>query len=141
MWQLERTDVDPIPAKILGRAIIMRMRDEVDKILREEQAGFRPKRGTLEQIFVLRNIIEQTYEWNDNIYMIFVDFQKAFDSIHRETLWKIMEAYGIPGKLINMIKALYKNTRVAVIHDKSKTDWFDIKSGVKQGCGMSGFPF
>ena len=73
--------------------------------------------------------------------MIFVDFQKAFDSIHRETLWKIMETYGIPEKLINMIKALYKNTRVAVIHDKSKTEWFDIKSGVKQGCVMSGFLF
>ena len=52
-----------------------------------------------------------------------------------------MEAYGIPEKLINMIKALYKNTRVAVIHDKNKTEWFDIKSGVKQGCVMSGFLF
>ena len=104
----------------------MRMRDAVHKILREKQAGFRPKRGTLEQIFVLRNIIEQTYEWNDNIYMIFVDFRKVLDSIHRETLWKRVEAYGISAKLLNMIKALYKDTRVAVIHDKNKTDWFDI---------------
>ena len=73
--------------------------------------------------------------------MIFVDFQKAFDSIHRDTLWKIMKSYGIPEKLINMIKALYKNTRVAVIHETNKTDWFNIKSGVKQGCVMSGFLF
>ena len=130
-----------IPAKILGRTIIMRLRDTVDRILREEQAGFRPKRGTIEQLFILRNIIEQSYEWNTNIYMIFVDFQKAFDSIHRETLWKIMKLYGIPEKIINIIKTLYQNTRVAVIHDKSKTDWFDIKSGVKQGCVMSGFLF
>ena len=73
--------------------------------------------------------------------MIFVDFQKAFDSIHRETPWKIMKAYGIPLKIINMIKALYKDTKVAVIHNGTKTDWFDIKSGVKQGCVMSGFLF
>ena len=100
----------------------MRIRDTVDKILREEQAGFRPKRGTIEQLFILRNIIEQSYEWNSNIYMIFVDFQKALDSIHRETLWRIMKLYGIPDKIINIIKALYRNTRVAVIHDKNKTD-------------------
>ena len=52
-----------------------------------------------------------------------------------------MKLYGIPEKIINIIKTLYQNTRVAVIHDKSKTDWFDIKSGVKQGCVMSGFLF
>ena len=117
------------------------MRDQVDRTLREEQAGFRPKRGTIEQLFILRNIIEQSFEWNSNVYMIFVDFQKAFDSIHRETLWKIMESYGIPEKLINIIKALYKDTKVAVIHNGNKTDWFDIQSGVKQGCVMSGFLF
>ena len=119
----------------------MRMRDQVDRTLREEQAGFRPKRGTIEQLFILRNIIEQSFEWNSNVYMIFVDFQKAFDSIHRETLWKIMESYGIPEKLIKIIKALYKDTKVAVIHNGNKTDWFDIQSGVKQGCVMSGFLF
>ena len=52
-----------------------------------------------------------------------------------------MKAYGIPLKIINMIKALYKDTKVAVIHNGTKTDWFDIQSGVKQGCVMSGFLF
>ena len=82
------------------------MRDTVDRILGEEQAGFRPKRGTIEQLFVLGNILGQLFEWNSNIYMIFVDFQKAFDSIHRETLWTTMKAYGIPLKINNIIKAL-----------------------------------
>ena len=73
-----------IPAKMVGRTI-MRIRDTVDKILLEEQARFGPKRGTAEQLFILRNIIKQSYEWNSNILMIFVDFQKAFDYIHRGT--------------------------------------------------------
>jgi len=49
--------------------------------LRQEQAGFRRGRGTIEQIFLLRNISEQVIEWNANLYVCFVDFEKAFDSI------------------------------------------------------------
>ena len=59
------------------------------KKLRKEQAGFRAKRSTTEQIFILRNILEQANEWRVHVglYIHFVDFEKAFDSIHR--------AYGI----------------------------------------------
>ena len=127
----------PIPTKILGRTIIMRIRDTVEKLLHEEQAGFRKKRGTIELLFILSNIIEQSYDGNYNIS--FKNFQKPFNSMHEETLWSIMKIYGIPDKIINIIRALYRNTRVAVIHDKNKTDWFDIKSGVKQRRVMSGF--
>ena len=130
-----------VPAKCLGKSMIHRIRDEVDKKLRSEQAGFRPKHGTEEQIFILRNIIEQSLEWNSVLYLVFVDYEKAFDSIHRETLWKIMKAYGIPEKFIAIVKAFYKNSRAAVIHGDGKSEWFEIKSGVKQGCVMSGFLF
>ena len=130
-----------VPAKCLGRSMIRRIRDEVDKLLRREQAGFRPKHGTEEQIFILRNIIEQSLEWNTVLYLVFVDYEKAFDSIDRETLWKIMKAYGIPDKFIAIVKAFYRNSRAAVLHGDGKSDWFEIKSGVKQGCVMSGFLF
>ena len=52
-------------------------------------AGFRKGRGCTDQIFVLRNIIEQCSEWQRELYINFVDFQKAFDSLHRESLWHI----------------------------------------------------
>ena len=82
-----------VAAKVLGRTIITRIRD--DK-LRQEQAGFRKGRGTTEQIFILRNIIEQCIEWNANLYVCFVDFEKAFDSVDRSVLWRIMRSYNIP---------------------------------------------
>ena len=53
-----------VVAKILGRIIINRIKKGVDKKLRKEQAGFRSGRGTVKQIFILRNIIEQAVEWN-----------------------------------------------------------------------------
>ena len=130
-----------IPAKCMGKTLMMRLRDATDEKLRQEQAGFRKHRGTDEQTFILRNIIEQSLEWNTCLYLVFVDYEKAFDSIHRETLWKIMKLYGIPQKFINIVKAFYKDNKVAVIDGDSKSEWFEVKSGVKQGCVMSGFLF
>ena len=92
-----------VPAKCLGRCLIRRFGDDIDKMLRREQAGFRPRHDTEEQIFILRNIIEQSLECNTELYMVFVDYEKAFDSIDRETLLKIMKAYGIPDKFIELV--------------------------------------
>lgn len=76
-----------------------------DSLLRKEQA-FRVVRGTVDQIFILRNILEQVNEWNVTLYIHLVDFEKAFDSIHQESVWIIMRQYGIPQKLIQMVKTL-----------------------------------
>ena len=72
--------------------------------IRKKQAGFRTGKRTTDQIFILRNIIEQCVEWNAPLYLRFIDFKKAFDRIHRETLWKITAAYGITIKLIKIIQ-------------------------------------
>ena len=84
--------------KILGRIVIDRIHNGVDKRLRKEQAGYRRGRGTKEQVFILRNIIEQVNEWQAALCANMIDFEKAFDSIHCESLWVIMRKYGIPGK-------------------------------------------
>lgn len=52
-----------------------------------------------------------------------------------------MAAYGIPGKLISMVKFSYKNVRCSVEQHGRQWEWFVIESGVRQGCDMSGFPF
>ena len=75
-----------IPSQILGHT------QGLEEKLRPEQGGFR--RRTSDQIFILKNIIEQCQEWQAPLSMNFVDFEKAFDSVHRETLWKIAAHYG-----------------------------------------------
>ncbi|KAK3760073.1 hypothetical protein RRG08_064743 [Elysia crispata] len=79
-----------IPSKVLAKIVINHISSAVDGKLREEQAGFRQGRGCIDQIFTLRNIIEQCIEWQRELYINFVDFEKAFDSIHRNSLWKIL---------------------------------------------------
>ena len=81
----------PVASKVLSRILINRIHAGVDHTLRKEQAGFRRGRGTVNQIFILRNILEQANEWNATMYIHFVDFEKAFDSIYRNSLWTIMK--------------------------------------------------
>ena len=108
-----------------------------DAILRKEQAGFRPEIGCLDHIFTLRNIIEQSIERNTKVHINFIDLEKTFDSIHRDTLWRILLAYGCPEKIINIIKCFYNIFSCSIIHKKKLTDWFSVRSWVRQGCVLS----
>ena len=127
-----------VPSKILAKIIINRISKAVDQQLREEQAGFRPGRGCTDQIFTLRNIIEQCTEWQRQLYINFVDFEKAFDSIHRESLWRILRAYRIPQEIVLVIKSFYNNFTCRVGSGETS---FSVKTGVRQGCSMSALLF
>lgn len=82
--------------KIFCKVIIQRITQAVADILRNEQSGFRKGRGCTDHKFTLRNILEQCTEWNRELHVNFIDYEKAFDSIHRGSLWQILRAYGIP---------------------------------------------
>ena len=130
-----------VVSKVMGRILIDRIRTGVELKLRKEHAGFRPGRGSTVQIFILRNIIEQSIEWQSSLYVNFVDFEKVFDSVHRDSLWLIMRSYSIPSKIVSMVKALYDNFECAVVDGQDTIEWFKIQTGVKQGCNMSGLLF
>ena len=80
------------------------MKVAVDEALRDEQAGFRKDRSCIDQIATLRIIVEQTIEWSSPLYLLLVYFEKAFDSLDREAMWRILRHYGTPDKIINMLK-------------------------------------
>ena len=105
---------------------------------RQEQAGFRRGRGCADQLSTLRNIIEQCTEWQRQLYINFVDFQKAFDSIHRDSLWHILRAYGIPQKIVQLIQSFYEAFTCSF---ESSGIRFEVKTGVRQGCVMSALLF
>ena len=127
-----------MPSKIFCKVIIQRITKAVDDVLRNEQAGFRKGRRCADQIFTLRNILEQCSEWNRQLYVNFIDYEKAFDSIHRDSLWQILRAYGIPQRIVNIIKCFYSNFTCCVGQGDLS---FEIKTGVRQGCVMSSVLF
>ena len=130
-----------VPGKVLSRIIIERIRNGVEKKLRDEQSAYRRGRGTAEPLFILRNIIEQANEWQSSLYINFIEFRKAFDGVERVKLWKILEYYDIPSEIVNPIKEIYRNNSSCVIHNGNISDWFQVETGVRQGCVLSGFLF
>ena len=124
-------------SKVFTRIILKRIKEAIDEVLRQEQAGFRKGKSCIDHIFVLRQILEQSHEWNSPLYIMLIDFEKAFESSHRPSLSKILRHYGIPQKLVNIIQSLYDSFECKVIHNGLLTDPFKINTGVKQGCIIS----
>lgn len=130
-----------IPGKVLSRVILNRMKNTVDKLLRNNQAGFRSNKSCTDQISTLRIILEQSAELHSSTYINFIDYSKAFDSIDRESLWKIMAHYGIPSKIINLIKKMYEDSGGQILFKGKLSKFFQILTGVRQGCLLSPFLF
>ena len=99
----------------------------------ESQCGFRSNRGTVDMIFVLRQIQEKCREQNMGLYAAFVDLTKAFDTISRDRLWKILARLGCPPKFLTMLRQLHESQQGQVKHNGSLSGSFPISNGVKQG--------
>lgn len=111
-----------VPGKVFNRVILNKMKDLIDAQLRDEQAGFRKDRSCTDQIAALRIIVEQSIEWNSPLYINFVDYEKAFDSLHRETLWKLLRHYGVPTKIVSISRNSYEGLTCKVVHGGQLTE-------------------
>ena len=105
------------------------------------QNGFRRNRSTTSQILTIRRILEGVRAKNLQATLIFVDFTKAFDSIHRGKMEQILLAYGIPKETVAAITILYRNTKVKVRSPDGDTEYFDIVAGVLQGDTLAPYLF
>ena len=76
-------------------------------MLLESQCGLRPGRSTTDMIFTLRKPQEKAIEQQHCLYVVFVDFSKAFYNVDRETLWKVLELYGCLEKIVKIIKCFH----------------------------------
>ena len=130
-----------IIAKIYNRMILNRIRSVIDLRLRINQNGFRPKRTTVAQVLALRRLIEGVKSNNLKAILTFIDFKKAFDSIHRGKMMRILRAYGIPPNLLRAIDKMYTNTMAKVVSPDGETNMFQITAGVLQGDTLAPFLF
>lgn len=126
--------------KILTNIIATRIRGwlEKNKLIKESQAGFRGKRGTRDHIFVLNSIIgNKIKRKGGKLYGALIDFKTAFDSVNREKLFEKLEKIGIKGKVLGIIKGIYRETKNEVITGEGITESFNTNKGVRQGCPLS----
>ena len=124
-----------IVVKTYNTMILNRIRSEPDKHLsRTNQNGFRVIRTKVGQILALRRLIEGVKAINLPAVTTYIDFRKAFDTIHHGKMLKILRAYGIsPVRLMMPIGDMYERTMAKVISPDGETDLFEILVGILQG--------
>ena len=101
------------------------------------QFGFMRDRGTRNAIFVLRMIGERAIEHQQDLFLCFIDYQKAFDRVRHKELFKMLANIQIDDKDMRIIRTIYCEQLAAVRLPDGLTNWFSIKRGVRQGCVMS----
>ena len=104
--------------------------------LPDVQAGFRKGRGTRDQIANICWTMEKAREFQKNIYFCFIDYDRAFDCVDHNKLWKILKEMGIPDHLTCLQRNLYAGQEATVRTEHGRTDWFQIGKvcQVCQGC-------
>src|SRR5664279_1683019 len=88
-------------------------------------------------LFTLRQLSEKYTDFSKDLYVCYIDFRKAFDSIWREGLWRVMRNMGYPEKIVRILESLYRGTFSAVRIGADITEWFETIVGVLQGCMLS----
>lgn len=91
--------------KIHLNIICGRIQPYLERITDRYQCGFMKRKSTVDQMFTIRQILENIHEYNIPIYHLFIDFKPAYDSIIRDKLYVVMYELGIPKKLVRMTKA------------------------------------
>ena len=126
-----------LAGKVFCTIIQTCIQQKTEETLSESQTGFRAGRSTVDQLFSLRQLAEKFTEIGSPLYCCYIDYQKAFDTVWQEGLWKAMEHLGYPSKIVRLLQALYKTSKTAVRVNQELTDWFPTQTGVRQGCILS----
>ena len=103
---------------------------DMNDTIGEQQAGFRKDYSTVDHIFTSLAIVQKQLSLNRELYVAFIDFEKAFDSISRKLLWPILQKQGIRGKLFRCVKSMYDVVKAHVRDGASLTDSIHCLPGV-----------
>ena len=127
--------------KIYNALLRNRIEPKIENILRKNQNVFWRNRSTTSQILTIRRILKDVRAKNLEATILFVDFSKAFDSIHRGKMEQILLTYSLPKETVAVIMMLYRNPKVKVHSPDGDTDYFDIVAGVLQGDTLAPYLF
>ena len=97
---------------------------------------------TTDNMFILQSIIQRYLNIKGGkVYALFVDFEKAFDSVDRKKLWDTFNIHGLSPKMKHLLQNIYENVKACVRNNNEFSDTFNLQLGVRQGCILSPFLF
>ena len=126
-----------VVGKVLGRIVQRRLQVIAKQILPESQSGFRKGRGCADMIFVARQLVEKAREHGKSLYVLFVNLSKAYGSVPRQAIWKVLEKYGVPDKMLNVVKSFHEGMHAEVRVGSTVIDRFEVRNSLRQGCTLA----
>ena len=118
--------------KIVSILLLNRLRPIAESLNYEQQCGFRPGRGCNDAVFTVKMAMKKRREHSKETWILFLDLVKAFDRVPRELLWQLLEKFGVPPKLVRLLKALHKDVIVKFEVEGLEHE-VNCTIGVKQG--------
>ena len=122
-----------VMVKVYNRMLLNRIKPILGPLQRTNQYEFRETRTTVQQVLALRRLVEGVKKKQLSAIITFIALRKAFESIHRDRLMRILDADGIPKPIIDSVSAMYANTSAKVMSPDGVTEPFPILAGVLQG--------
>ncbi|KAK6750880.1 hypothetical protein RB195_002694 [Necator americanus] len=127
--------------KVLEHIIVDRLIKHREETTRNEQAGFRPGRSTIDQVFIIRRVVEIRQRYSKKMQSAFLDFEAAFDFAHRDRLLNTLRADGVPGKFVRLVDDMNQRTTAAVRTPAGCATPFEVVTGVRQWAVAGSFQF
>ena len=125
--------------KIYEKVLDKRLREETE--IGDEQFGFMRGRGTVDAIFILRQMMEKYAEKQRGLFLAFIDLEKAYDRVPRSEVWRSMRLKGVTEKYVRIVKDMYRDAKTRVRSAVGTTDPFTVKVGLHQGSSLSPYLF
>ena len=125
--------------KMLEKLLERRLRKLVT--VNNMQSGFSPGKGTTDAVFIIQQLQEKHLEVYKDLFLTFVDLEKAYDRVPRDLVYWCLRRRGVPEKPVRLVEATYRGASTVVRTTHDRTNEFPIKVGLHQGSGLSPFLF
>uniref|UniRef100_A0A3Q2ZDV5 Reverse transcriptase domain-containing protein n=1 Tax=Kryptolebias marmoratus TaxID=37003 RepID=A0A3Q2ZDV5_KRYMA len=123
--------------KLLTHIFANRLKSGIYQIISDTQSGFIKGHSMHSNIRLILDLIDYNHLLENEGFVLFLDFYKAFDMIEHEFMFKTLDLFGFGNKCINVIKTFYKDTNSSVCLPHGTSQRFSINKGIKQGCPIS----
>ena len=123
--------------KLMLWILLMRVKGKLQARVSEEQYGFRRGSGCRNAIFILRMLSERCIEIQKDLYVCFIDYEKAFDNVRHKELFECLKRSGIDGKDLRIFQEVYWNQTASIRINGNLGTWIKILKGTRQGCVLS----
>ncbi|KAJ4945904.1 hypothetical protein JOQ06_023582, partial [Pogonophryne albipinna] len=124
--------------KLLPKALATRLGRAVEQVIHRDQTYCVPGRSMVDNVHLIRDVLEVSSSLGINTGLISLDQEKAFDRVEHSFLWKVMEKFGFSAGFIAKIKVLYNKIESVLKFNGGLCAPFRVCRGVRQGCALSG---